>query len=228
MIFKEAMKEDMTNPVVILCGGPAPDSNAAKQIPSHDFLIAVDSGLDHARNLGLEPNLVIGDLDSISHSGLNWAKNQKIEIKQFSTNKDKSDLELALDEAKEITNSVFVVGSDIGRFDHVLGIIAALGSVAPFFTQSHALIGSSYLTFVTTNGKIYLSNGPTVSVFALGEHAHGVTLRGFKWELTNAFLPSRSTLGLSNELVENVGEITVESGVLVAIQTGAFSVQVPQ
>ncbi|MBG01735.1 MAG: thiamine diphosphokinase [Acidimicrobiaceae bacterium] len=220
----EAMNEELTTPVVILCGGPAPNSNVVKHIPTHDFLIAVDSGLDHARTLGLEPNLVIGDLDSVSHSGLSWAKKQKIEIKQFSTNKDKSDLELALDESRRIGNSVFVVGSDSGRFDHVLGIIAALSSAAPFFTQSHALIGNSYLTFINENDKIYLSNGRIVSIFALGEHADGVTLRGFKWELVDASLPSRSTLGLSNELLEQVGEATVESGVLVAIQTGAFTV----
>ena len=219
----EAMNEELTTPVVILCGGPAPNSNVVKHIPSHDYLIAVDSGLDHARNLGLEPNLVIGDFDSISHSGLSWVKKQKIEIKQFSTNKDKSDLELALDEAKRIGDSVFVVGSDSGRFDHVLGIIAALGSAAPFFSQSYALLGTSYLTFVNTNGRIYLSNGRTASIFALGEHAHGVTLRGFKWELVDASLPAKSTLGLSNELLGKVGEVSVESGVLAVIQTGAFS-----
>lgn len=219
----EAMNEELTTPVVILCGGPAPNSNVVKHIPSHDYLIAVDSGLDHARNLGLHPNLVIGDFDSISDSGLSWVKKQKIEIKQFSTNKDKSDLELALDEAKRIGDSVFVVGSDSGRFDHVLGIIAALGSAAPFFSQSYALLGSSYLTFVNTNGRIYLSNGRTASIFALGEHAHGVTLRGFKWELVDASLPTKSTLGLSNELLGKVGEVSVESGVLAVIQTGAFS-----
>jgi len=216
------MKDDPKAPVVILCGGPAPHPKAIEYIPDGAFLMAVDSGLDHARDLGLEPNLVIGDLDSISPTGLRWAKEQNIAIKEFSKDKDKSDLELALDEAKGISKSIFVIGSDTGRFDHAFGVIAALGSATPFFRECHALIGSSYLTFICQNGEIYSTNGTTVSVFTLGAAASGVALQGFRWELVNAYLPSGSTLGLSNELLEEVGTISVDDGVLVVVQPNSI------
>ncbi|MEC8985439.1 MAG: hypothetical protein VX763_02350, partial [Actinomycetota bacterium] len=64
------MTEDLQHPVVLICGGPAPDVKAIEYIPTSSTLIAVDSGLDHARSMQLKPNLLIGDLDSISTSGL--------------------------------------------------------------------------------------------------------------------------------------------------------------
>ncbi len=75
------MTEDLQHPVVLICGGPAPDEEAIKYIPIPSTLIAVDSGLDHARSLQLKPDLLIGDLDSISTSGLQWASQQEIKVK---------------------------------------------------------------------------------------------------------------------------------------------------
>ena len=212
------MSEDLQHPVVIVCGGPAPDGKAIECIPTPATVIAVDSGLDHARNLRLSPDLLIGDLDSISSGGLHWAKKQGIRIKEFPNDKDKSDFELALDYARGISNRLFVIGSDSGRVDQLFGIIAALGSVAPVLDSCHALLGSTYFTFISDTADVYRNNGTIVSVYSMGGVAEGVSLQGFRWELTGAtFLPG-STHGLSNEIVDEVGKISVSSGVVAAIQ----------
>ena len=109
------MTEDLQHPVVLICGGPAPDEEAIKYIPIPSTLIAVDSGLDHARSLQLKPDLLIGDLDSISTSGLQWASQQEIKVKEFPSDKDKSDFELALDYARGVSNRLLAIGSDSGR-----------------------------------------------------------------------------------------------------------------
>ncbi|MEC8974359.1 MAG: thiamine diphosphokinase [Actinomycetota bacterium] len=212
------MADDLKRPVVILCGGPAPHAKAIEHLPVSAKMIAVDSGLDHGRKFNLEPDLIIGDLDSISSEGLRWAKEQSIEIQKFPKDKDKSDLEIALDQAKGLSKSVFVLAADTGRFDHTFGVISALGFAAPFFESCHAIIGNSYCTFITESGEIYRSNGATVSVFAIGGVAVGVTMQGFKWELEHALLPSGSTRGLSNEVIVDVGIIAVDDGVLAVIQ----------
>ena len=134
------MTEDLQHPVVLICGGPAPDEEAIKYIPI-STLIAVDSGLDHARSLQLKPDLLIGDLDSISTSGLQWASQQEIKVKEFPSDKDKSDFELALDYARGVSNRLLAIGSDSGRVDQLFGMIASLASAAPHFDSCHALIG---------------------------------------------------------------------------------------
>ena len=108
------MTEDLQHPVVLICGGPAPDVKAIEYIPTSSTLIAVDSGLDHARSMQLKPDLLIGDLDSISTSGLEWAYKQEIEVREFPSDKDKSDFELALDYARGVSSRLFVIGSDSG------------------------------------------------------------------------------------------------------------------
>ncbi len=218
LLRKEPMADDLNYLAVILCGGPAPHPKAIERIPASSKLIAVDSGFDHGRAFDLEPDLIIGDLDSISSEGLRWAKERGIKIKKFPEDKDKSDLELALDQTRGVSKSVFVLGSDTGRFDHTLGVISALGFAAPYFESCHAIIGTSYCTFISKSQKLYRSNGTRVSVFALGGTAVGVTMQGFQWELQKADMPSGSTIGLSNELTSEVGTITVDGGVLVAIQ----------
>ena len=170
------MAEDLQHSVVLICGGPAPDGKAIEYIPTPSTLIAVDSGLDHARSLQLKPDLLIGDLDSISTSGLQWAYQQEIEVKEFPSDKDKSDFELALDYAKGVSNRLLVIGSDSGRVDQLFGMIAALASTAPYFESCHALIGKTSCTFTSSGANIYRKNGAIVSVFAMGGIAEGVSL----------------------------------------------------
>ena len=212
------MAEDFQHPVVLICGGPAPDEKAIEYIPTPSTLIAVDSGLDHARSLQLKPDLLIGDLDSISTSGLQWAYQEEIEVKEFPSDKDKSDFELALDYARGVSNRLLAIGSDSGRVDQLFGMIASLASTAPYFESCHALIGKTYCTFTCGGANIYRKNGAIVSGFAMGGIADGVSLQGFRWELSEATLLPESSLGLSNELNEDIGIISVEKGTLVAIQ----------
>ncbi len=217
------MAEDLQHPVVLICGGPAPDEKAVEYIPVSSTLVAVDSGLDHARSLKLKPDLLIGDLDSISTSGLQWAYQQEIEVKEFPSDKDKSDFELALDYARGVSNRLLTIGSDSGRVDQLFGMIASLASIAPYFEFCHALIGRTYCTFTSGGANIYRKNGETVSVFAMGEIADGVSLQGSRWELVEGTLLPGSTLGLSNELSEDIGKISVKKGTLVAIQPDSMS-----
>jgi thiamine pyrophosphokinase len=212
------MTEDLQHPVVLICGGPAPDEEAIKYIPIPSTLIAVDSGLDHARSLQLKPDLLIGDLDSISTSGLQWASPQEIKVKEFPSDKNKSDFELALDYARGVSNRLLAIGSDSGRVDQLFGMIASLASAAPHFDSCHALIGKTYCTFTTGEANIHRKNGAIVSVFAMGGIADGVSLRGFRWELAEATLLPGSSLGLSNELNGDIGKISVRKGTLVVIQ----------
>jgi len=88
--------------VVVVAGGGAPHREALPAIPSGTPVVAADSGLEHARELGLEVTIAVGDFDSASPEAVAAAEASGTRIERHSTEKDATDLELALDAALEL------------------------------------------------------------------------------------------------------------------------------
>ena len=114
------------NPIVVVfAGGDPPPSSVLAGLPTDAYVIAADSGFDHARRLGIEVDVLVGDLDSISPEGLALAG----VVEKHPSDKDATDLAIALDAAvREGAARVFVVGGGGGRIDHFLANAALLAS----------------------------------------------------------------------------------------------------
>src|SRR5689334_19399915 len=94
------------------------------------LVVAADSGLDLAEQLGIEPTLVVGDFDSVSEAALTRARERVAEIVEHPVAKDETDLELALDEViARGADRIVVVGGAGGRLDHLLANVAAVAGV---------------------------------------------------------------------------------------------------
>ena len=63
----------MNETVVVITGADAIEPAAAQRIPDGAVVIAADGALDHALAAGLVPAGLVGDMDSISDAGLEWA-----------------------------------------------------------------------------------------------------------------------------------------------------------
>ena len=86
-------------------------------------IIAVDSGIEHLLNLSLNPNTLIGDLDSISKKSLDEVKKNGVKILAFNSKKDQTDFELALNYLDEAEKSkVYIIGGESGEIDHLISI----------------------------------------------------------------------------------------------------------
>ena len=118
----------MTEPdVVVVASGAGP----SVAVPGTPTVIAADGGLDRATALGLDVDVVIGDLDSVSAGALAAAEAAGARVVRHPEAKDATDLELALDEAVRIgARRVLVVASAEGRLDHLLGSLLLLGADA--------------------------------------------------------------------------------------------------
>ena len=216
------MNEKRISEAVIFSGGPTPSAEISSLIDKNSFVIAADSGLDSALTLGFLPNVLIGDLDSVSARGLSWAKDNDIEIITFPRGKDKSDLELALDYAFLNCESLLLIDSGLGRVDQLVGLFALLGSENISTIPCRAIVSNSFITVVKGRIEIQKRGNGLVSIFAHGGEATGVSTSGFRWELDDATLKPNSTLGLSNELVKEIGLISTSSGTLLVIQPDIF------
>ncbi len=203
---------------IVVAGGESPGASVLARLPEAAVVIAADSGLDHALKLGLKPTVLVGDMDSISAAGLHWAMENGIEIQRHPTDKDSTDLELALVVAAERSDEVVVVDGAVGRIDHALGNLLLLASPRWAGVKLSALLPGALVTIVRGQRLLRGEVGDVVSLFAVGGPATGVSTTGLRWPLDNATLEPGSSLGTSNELQLTEATISLIDGAVLAIQ----------
>ena len=180
--------------------------------PVEGIAIAADGGLTHMEQLGLPPDVVLGDFDSLGYVP------QKANV--FPVEKDDTDAMLAVRKGLELGCSRFILyGALEGpRLDHTVANFQTLQFLADRGTQGF-LVGKDTVVTVIRNGSISfpaLSEG-VVSVFCMGSDAHGVTIRGLQYPLENGTLTAGFPLGVSNHFVSKDAEISVEDGSLLIL-----------
>jgi thiamine pyrophosphokinase len=212
-----------TKTVLVFAGGDG--VQPADQLPSADLVIAADSGLDLAVSLGATVDLLVGDLDSISPEGLAAARETGVAIEQHPTDKDATDLELALAAAvREGAARIVVIGGGGGRIDHLLANAMLLASPGWADIDVEWLVDGAHILAIRHQATITGSPGDRLTLLAIGEPADGVTTEGLRYELSNDVLLASSTRGVSNEFEAGSVTIHVRNGVLLAIhQPGTSS-----
>ena len=199
---------------LIVTGGPLPSCNFV--LPEAELVIVADSGGDHAKELGLEVDLLIGDIASCSEEAIERAN----EVRRFPVDKDVTDLELALAAAIEKNcSSVTILTSARGRFDHTFGNIVVASSNRWSELEIDLFVDESYTKIIRDKAKLTGNPSDTLTLLAMGGTAFGITSTGLKWELDGIDLSVGSGLGISNEFIAHEVEISVDEGTLLSIQS---------
>ena len=192
----------------------ASDFNESFEVHDGDFVIAADGGYDQLIKNGIVPNVLIGDLDSVQNVP------SDVEVIRFPIEKDETDMHLAYRLGFERGYRNFAVfGGTGGRLDHTLANLSLLYR-AKLEGSEMRLIGSGYEIRVIKNELISLLGKPgsTVSVFAIGGEAHGVFVRGLKYEAEDVTLAESFALGVSNSFTETGrGSVSVNNGALLVM-----------
>ncbi|MEQ1874276.1 MAG: thiamine diphosphokinase [Ilumatobacteraceae bacterium] len=218
--------------VVVAGGGPLSPQAISATDPAHgnSFIVAADSGLDFAVAAGVAPDVLVGDLDSISAAGRMWAYEHGATIEEHAPDKDMTDTELAIARAlrvPDVSDLVLISGSagPEERLDHLLGILLALGhpSLAALDT-ARALIGTTDFRILHPGHAVTLDiePGQQFSLLALHGPCTGVNVGGARWPLNNSTLTSSEARGLSNE-----ASLEPEAKTEVSAQTGVLTVVIP-
>lgn len=176
-----------------------------------DFVIAVDGGLTHLESIDRKPDMALGDFDSLGYIP------KGMRVVRFSSNKSKSDMELALERAKNMRhNDLFVYGGLEGRLDHTLANLQVFAKFSEKGAYVNAIGASTMAAFITGPDTFDLpaQESGIVSVFSLSDESTGVFERGLAYELDDAVLSNRTSLGLSNEFTGEPVLIGVESGTI--------------
>jgi thiamine pyrophosphokinase len=215
MPAEEGVSEEL---VVVVSGGALPDPRAVMAVPIGAPIVAADNGLDHALALGLDVTVAVGDFDSASAEALEVATASGTRIERHPTEKDATDLELALDVAASMSpERILVLAGSGGRLDHELVTLLLLGSERYAHAQVDAVVGETQVYVIRGKREVAGALGELVTLVALHGLAEGVTTRGLAYPLRGETLEAGSSRGVSNVFAQDTATVTVERGVLLAI-----------
>ena len=200
---------------ILFTGGVINDYNALKiNINADDYVICADSGYNHARNMNIRVDTLIGDFDSLDYNTDNVN-----EIIRYPKEKDDTDTMLAIKHAlKKGYDNFEIFGAMGNRFDHSYANIQSL---------DYLVENKAFGKIVNENEELYIIKNSTVqieqrkdyvlSVFSYTNTASGVSEKGVKYPLDNVIVTQNFPIGISNEITDKFAEITVKDGKLLII-----------
>jgi thiamine pyrophosphokinase len=205
---------------VIFANGVLGSIETAKDMAAQsDYIIAADGGAKHCEQLGIVPDLLIGDLDSVTDDDLRSLTDKGVEIIRHPVHKDQTDLELAVREARNRgADDIAVVGALGGRWDMTLANVMLLG--ANLAGINVRLVDGPHELFMLYGGNsitVQGGAGDLLSLIPLGREARGVTLEGLEYPLNDALIEFGSTLGISNVFLGEKAIVHLVEGALLCV-----------
>ncbi len=205
---------------LIMANGDYGDVNwYQSQKDDFDQVVLVDGGANQAALIGVVPQWVVGDMDSITPQARDYAVGMKAKFVAVPCEKDETDTQLALAMvAREGAAEVVIWGGTGSRIDH---------SLSNLFSSTLLVKQGIKVRFESPRETIYVIDGPlklpgkvgeTVSLVSIGGgDAQGVTLWGFKYPLAEATLSCHWQHAISNIITAPDPTIEIKSGIVAVI-----------
>ena len=207
------MKNNRCGAICYIVG--AGDFNETFSAEKTDLVIAADGGYEKLIERGIRPDLLIGDLDSLGYEP------DGVELIRHPVEKDETDTALAYRLGYERGYRKFLVfGGTGGRIDHTIANYCLLLRSCMEGAEM-SLIGGGTRAFVIRDSEARLKGrcGATVSVFAFGGKACGVSIKGLRYSASDVTLTPEFPLGVSNSYTESgEGTVSVRDGALLVIE----------
>ncbi len=212
---------------LIITGGRL-DLAFAGQFLQHekvDCVISVDGGLEKTRSLGLIPDAVVGDFDTVDSKILErYQNNSSVLWDVHKPEKDETDTELAINTAIKLgCQRLVILGATGRRLDHELSNLHLLKLCLDYQVEAY-LYDEYNKAYLLSHGKTFRKEemfGTYISFIPLTEKVKGITLRGFKYPLNrkNISIGVEAGLCVSNELADTEASIEFENGILICVES---------
>ena len=206
----------------------------------YDMKICCDGGLDRAAELGVKPDILLGDFDSAQHFAVpddqseesddipddtpsdedNGDDGDEAELIVLPHEKDVTDTEAAVDLAYERGSRVItIIGGLGGRLDHTL---ANLGLLAKYLGKADIFIldGDNFVRMFAPGSHMIVGAGyDYLGLIPFGGSVTGLTLENVKYPLTDCDVDGTTSLTVSNEITDDPAKISFRTGKLLVIQS---------
>ncbi|WP_326909262.1 thiamine diphosphokinase [Sedimentibacter sp. MB31-C6] len=182
---------------------------------SIELIICADGGLSKAEILGLVPDIIIGDFDSVNYSILKKYEDMNVEIIKYPAEKDYTDMELAIDLAvNKGYKDMIILGATGTRLDHTMANMLLLEKYYKQGIKIKIIDNNNIIQIISDDTKLTLQYKKNyfISIVPITEEINDLTLKGFKYPLNKVNVKRGSTLCISNEINVKVSEVTLRSG----------------
>ena len=205
--------------VVIFANGHLPELETARALlQADDYIIAADGGANHLMKMGILPEIVIGDLDSVDEDILFELTSAEVRIEQYSEDKDETDIQLALHYAIELQPaSILIVGALGGRLDQTLANLSILTDPTLPGIDIRLDDGIEEAFFCRKQAEVRGRSGDTVSLIPWNGPVEGIATDGLQWPLYGETLFSNQSRGISNVLLGEAALVRIQSGLLLIV-----------
>ncbi|WP_100330869.1 thiamine diphosphokinase [Bacillus xiapuensis] len=213
--------------IAIVGGGPESELADLNTYHNEDVCwVGVDRGNLYLLERGIVPQAAIGDFDSITDA--EWIRIKTIlkadQIQRFPSEKDQTDLEIALLWAlKHEPQKITIFGATGGRLDHFFGTLSLLMNEKMINADADIeIIDRRNRISLRRPGRYHVIQNDSkeyFSFFPLSSEVTGFTLTGFKYPLTNHTVQFGSTLYVSNELIGESGTFSFAAGILLVVRS---------
>lgn len=191
------------------------------QVREDDLVIAADGGALVARHLGLHPEVVIGDLDSLSPKARAGLAEQGARFVDHPARKDETDTELAIRYALEQgADEIVLLGAIGSRLDHTLANVLLLAMPLLAGTPATIVSGDTEVWLIRGGEELAIEGraGDIVTLLPLGQDALGVTTAGLEWAQENDTMHFGPARGVSNVMTAETARVALQEGLLVALR----------
>ncbi|MGL4913788.1 MAG: thiamine diphosphokinase [Romboutsia sp.] len=209
--------------ICIILNGEIKGYKAIREVlykEEYNCIICADGGANHAYNMEIIPDYIIGDLDSVKEDIVKYYKNLNVRFEKFPTKKNETDTELCIYLATKLkADEIHFIGALGNRVDHMIANINLLyyiriQNIAPKIISEEEEIYIALNEEISINGK----KGDTISVIPINGNANSVTLTNLEYPLENYHMKFYIPLGISNVMLEDECKIKVSDGSLLIIK----------
>jgi thiamine pyrophosphokinase len=200
--------------IIIFANGNLPNLEKARQlIRPDDFILCADGGTRHALELGLVPNVIVGDMDSLPENF--QVSDFSGEFILFPKDKNETDLELAINHALTFNpEAILILAALGGRMDQTLANIALLSDLRLSTFDVRLTDGVEEIFFCCDQVQVEGRSGDIVSLIPWQGEVTGVFTENLKWHLHYETLYPDKTRGISNEMTAEIATVSITSGLL--------------
>lgn len=186
----------------------------------YDYVIAVDKGLEYAKELSIVPDLWLGDFDSVCHKDFGKEFSQ-MEILSFNAEKDETDTELAINKAVEMKADFDIICGMGGRMDHFFGVVHNLKRATDAGLVGRVVDSSNVIALKKESFEILKKDfsGKYISFMPFGGSVTNLKIEGLKYTLDGYDLKPGESRCISNEPAEETAKVSFDSGYLLVIES---------
>ena len=202
---------ESSDPVTLVAGGPVRRAEMRLALRRAPVVVAADGGADRALDLGVTPQAVIGDLDSLSVRAREALATRLHPITEQVT----TDFDKALRSIR--APYVLALGVTGGRLDHELAVLSALvrHAAQPDAMPCLLLTPEDVIFALPRALRLKLRGGDRLSLFPLAPVSGEST--GLRWPIDGIAFAPDGMIGTSNAVTEGPVQLRMDGPGMLAI-----------